>query len=239
VSDPLVRFPRFKLYHFPATRSARVKWMLHEVVGDDFEVEVVQLYQGKQYAPAYLALNPNHCVPMLEIRFADDSTMHMLESGAMVAWLADAFPGKQLAPPPQDFSRRRAEYLQMLHFGASWMDMMLWQVRMHEHLLPVAERDPRTIERYRAKFTDEVEPQLAGRLSRMPFVCGDAFSAADCVIGHNVMWARGYGLCRDELFRAYLSRLSKRPAFIAAFADAGNFELTAPDGAEKTSKFNG
>jgi glutathione S-transferase len=213
--------------------------MLHEVVGDDFEVEIVQLYQGKQYGAAYLALNPNHCVPVLEIRFADDSTMHMLESGAMVAWLADAFPGKRLAPPPQDLSRRRADYLQMLHFGASWMDMMLWQVRIQEHLLPEAERDLRTIKRYRDKFTSEVEPQLAGRLSRMPFICGDEFSAADCVIGHNVMWARGYGLCRDELFRGYLSRLSKRPAFVAAFADAGDFELAAPDGAEMLAKFSG
>jgi glutathione S-transferase len=239
MSDRPVRFPRFKLYHFPATRSARVKWMLHEVVGDDFEIEVVQLYQGKQYAPAYLALNPNHCVPLLEIRFADDSTMHMLESGAMVAWLADVFPDKQLSPPPEACSRRRAEYLQMLHFGASWMDMMLWQVRIHEHLLPEAERDPHTIERYRAKFTAEVEPQLAGRLSRMAFVCGDEFSAADCVIGHNVMWARGYGLCCDEPFRGYLSRLSKRPAFIKAFADARDFELTAPGGTEKSAKFNG
>ena len=29
---------RLKLYHYPASRSARVKWMLHEVVGDGFEV---------------------------------------------------------------------------------------------------------------------------------------------------------------------------------------------------------
>jgi hypothetical protein len=32
------------------------------------------------------------------------------------------------------------------------------------------------------------------------------------------MWARGYGLCQDGIFRRYLSGLSKRPAFVKAFA---------------------
>ena len=34
-----------KLHHFPASRSARVKWALHEVVGDAFELERVPLYE--------------------------------------------------------------------------------------------------------------------------------------------------------------------------------------------------
>ena len=51
---------KFKLYHYPATRSARVKWMLHEVLEDDFEVEVVHLYEGVQYQSDYIAKNPNH-----------------------------------------------------------------------------------------------------------------------------------------------------------------------------------
>ena len=217
--------PSFKLYHFPATRSARVKWLLHEVLGDDFEVELVQLYEGAQYTPEYRAKNPNRSVPTLRIEFPDGSVMHMIESVAMVAFLADAFPDKRLAPPC-GASRARADYLQMLHFGGSTMDMMLWQVRLHEHLLPLSEQDPHTVARYRKKFAEEVEPQLAARLGAAGFICGEEFSAADCVIGHNVAWARGYGLCRDEVFRSYLSRLSKRPAFAAAFADAHELELS-------------
>jgi glutathione S-transferase len=231
--------PRFKLYHFPASRSARVKWMLHEVVGDDFELEVVPLYHGAQYMPGYLAKNPNHCVPTLRVDFADGSTMHMVESGAMVAFLADVFPEKALAPPASEQSQRRADYLQMLHFGASWMDMMLWQIRIHEHVLPLEEQDPRTIARYRRKFAEEVEPQLAARLGRTSYICGEEFSAADCVIGHNVTWARGYGLCGDELFRAYLSRLARRPAFVAAFADARDFQREVPEASRAAGLFTG
>jgi glutathione S-transferase len=224
-----VSIPRFKLFHFPATRSARVKWMLHEVLDDDFEVEVVQLYDGEQYSPAYLERNPNHAVPALEVTFPDGNVLNMVESGAMVSWLADAFPEKQLAPPADSLSPERADYLQMLQFGASWMDMMLWQIRIHEHVLPQDQKDTRTIERYRKKFVKEVEPQLTPRLDAGGYVCGDKFSAADCIIGHNVTWARGYGLCRDEVFRAYLSRVSKRPAFVKAFADAREFQRQAPD----------
>jgi glutathione S-transferase len=227
-----------KLYHFPATRSARAKWMLHEVVGDGFEVEKVDLYKGVQYGADFLRLNPNHNVPLLEITWDDGSVQHMLESVAMVAFLADAYPGKGLAPPP-GMSRERADYLQMLQFGGTTMDMMLWQVRIHEHVLPDAERDPRTIARYRRKFTDEVEPQLAGRLERAAHICGSGFTAADCVVGHAVTWARGYGLCRGEVFRSYLSRLSRRPAFAAAFADARDFSPEVPQSKSGASPFTG
>jgi glutathione S-transferase len=227
-----------KLYHYPATRSARAKWALHEVVGDAFEVETVGLYDGAQYGEQFLRLNPNHGVPVLEITWEDGRVQVMLESAAMVAFLADAFPDKGLAPPPGT-SPERADYLQMLHFGGNWADMMLWQVRIHEHVLPASERDPRTVARYRSKFTGEVEPQLARRLERTAFICGEAFTAADCVIGHCVTWARGYGMCRDELFRAYLSRLARRPAFVAAFADARQFQPEVPQDQPLVSRFTG
>lgn len=231
--------PRFKLYHYPATRSARVKWMLHEVLGDDFEVEIVPLYEGKQYGSDYLSINPNHNVPTLKITMTDGQVKHLLESGAMVAFLADAFPEKGLAPPPSPLSLERADYLQMLYFGASWMDMILWQVRVHENLLADEQKDPRTIERYRSKFVEEIEPQLRRRFEKHPFICGDAFTAADCIVGHNVIWARGYGLCQDEIFRGYISKVSKRPAFVKAFADARGFNKEPPDGSELVERFTG
>jgi glutathione S-transferase len=211
-----------KLYHYPASRSARAKWMLHEVVGDAFEVEKVDLYGAVQYSAEFLRLNPNHCVPVLEITWDTGAVQRLIESAAMVAFLADAFPDAGLAPSPEA-TPERADYLQMLHFGSTWMDMMLWQIRAHEHVLPDAERDPRTARRYRNKFREEVEPQLAARLKQAPFSCGQSFTAADCVMGHTVFWARGYGLCREEVFRRYISHLSKRPAFVAAFSDAREF----------------
>lgn len=227
-----------KLYHFGPSRSARAKWILHETVGEAFEVVRLDLYAGAQYAPDYLAKNPNHNVPVLEIGFDDGEAMVMLESAAMVGYFADAYPEKQLAPPP-GLTRSRADYLQMLHFGGSTMDMMLWQVRIHEHVLPPAERDQRTIDRYRQKFTSEIEPQLAARLEKHRFICGDGFSAADCVIGHNVAWADLYGLCKNDLFKRYLGALAGRPAFRAAFSDAAGFTPAAPQRPDGKTLFTG
>jgi glutathione S-transferase len=220
---------KFKLYHCPASRSVRVKWLLCELLGEEgFEVEFVSLFDNQQYHPEYLRKNPNHCVPTLAITPRPDETMHMIESGAMVSLLADAFPEKGLAPPPGDLSFRRADYLQMLHFGASTMDMMLWQIRSNEHYLPPRERDPRTTRRYRRKFAAEVEPQLKGRLDAAPYICGEDFSAADCVIGHNVIWARAYGMCADDTFRRYQRRLTGRRAFLKAYADSAGCTVEVP-----------
>ena len=230
---------KFKLLHFPATRSARVKWVLHEVAGDNFEVEKVDLYAGKQYSPEHLSINPNHNVPVLEITWDTGQTTRMLESAGMVAFLADAFPERGLAPPANDLSPERADYLQMLHFGGSWMDMMLWQIRIHEHLLPKSQYDERTITRYRGKFTDEVEPQIAARIKKGPFICGEMFTAADCVVGHNVMWASAYGLCQDKIFKKYQLALAKRPAFQKAFADIAEFSPAPPGGWRENTPFNG
>ncbi len=227
-----------KLYHFPATRSARVRWALHETVGDGFEVETLQLYEGAQYSENYLQKNPNHNVPLLEITDAGGGVFRMIESAAMVEWLVDAFPDRGLSPPAHEWSLARADYLQMLHFGSSWMDMMLWQIRVHEHILPQEQVDTRTIDRYRTKFRQEVEPQLLARLNETPYICGEAFSGADIIIGHNVTWARGYGMCQDECFRAYLSKVSKRPAFARAFADAARFDPAVPD-RDKQRNFSG
>lgn len=233
-----MKIRNLKLHHYPATRSARVKWMLHEVLDDGFEVVETDLYGGAQYRPDFLAKNPNHNVPLLEITWEDGSVQNMLESGAMVAFLADAFPEKGLAPAP-GASRERADWLQMMNFGSSWMDMMLWQVRIHEHVLPDTEKDERTIARYRSKFECEAEPQIEARLEKSTYICGEQFTAADCVIGHNIFWGTGYGMCRRPVFQRYIGTLSTRPAFLAAFSDMANFQLKPPAGNGIASKFTG
>ena len=223
-----MNFTRLKLYHFPATRSVRVKWLLHELLGDDFDVEVVPLYDSAQHSPEYLEKNPNHNVPTLEITLDNGEQRIMLESGAMVELLADVFPEKGLAPPPDVFSIARVDYLQMLHFASTSMDMMLWQIRVQTHLLG-GEKDEKTLSRYRAKFTREVEPQLKARLEAHEYICGDQFSAVDCIMGQNILWAQAYGLCQDDVFSGYMGRLSARPAFSQAYSDLADFSLDIPE----------
>ena len=230
---------RLTLYHCPATRSARVKWLLHELLGDDFETVRIKLYEGEQYEPDYLALNPNHAVPALRIDTSDGRSVAMVESGAIIAMLADAYPEKGLAPPPAPFSLARADYLQMIHFCGAAIDMMLWQMRINLDILPTAEQHAATVVRYKTKFASEVEPQLRDRLAAGAHICGEAFCAADCMFGHAVMWAQRYGLCEDSVFRAYLEKLGTRPAFRQAFADARDTARRPTEGTDAQRSFTG
>ena len=227
----LMEIDHIKLYHFPMSRSARVKWLLHELFEDEFEVEAMALYEGQQYRPESLQRNPNHAVPVLELSLADGNRVTMFESGAMIALLADLYPSKCLAPDPVSFSPQRMDYLQMLHFGSTQVDMILWQLRLHRDLFAPSDRDERTIERYTDKFTAEIEPQLKARLEAGGYICGAKFSAVDCIMGQNIMWARMYDLCTDEVYSDYLDSLAERPAYLAAFSDSDQFS-PSPAGRE-------
>jgi glutathione S-transferase len=209
---------KFKLYHCPGMRSARVKWLLHELGEADFNIELISVADAEQYTNRYLEINPNHCVPTLEIFTQEGDFIRISESGAIIVLLADMFPEERLAPPAND-PRWRADYMHMIHFCGASMDMMLWQIRIHEHVLPYRERDFRTVERYRRKFRNEVEPQLIKRLQDDGFASGSKFSAADCMLGFSIRWAREHHLCSDAVFEDYILRLAERPAYKLAFAD--------------------
>lgn len=228
IGTPVERVSHLKLYHFPMSRSARVRWLLHEILDNDFEMQRVELYEGEQYGQEFLKLNPNHGVPVLEVTVAGGTTFSMFESGAMVSWLADVYAGRELAPPATEASVERANYLQMLHFCTSWFDMMLWQIRVERDLTPTDKRSDRVIRQYVRKIEQEVEPQLIPRLERDGFATGERFSAVDCVLGHNVRWARFYDLCGHDAFSQYLQRLEQRPAYRRAFDDVGGFTLRPP-----------
>ena len=81
---------------------------------------------------------------------------------------------------------------------------------------PEDRRNTALVDTMRRKFhicANVLSSHLSGKL----FVCGDKFTAADCVMGFNVWWAsviEGGTLLEDypEL-RGYLARLRARPAF--------------------------
>ena len=210
-----------KLFHYPLSRSARVKWLLHEMRGENFETVRVALRQGEQFTPEFLEKNPSHGVPVLDVTYADGAQQTITESLAIMMWLADQ--DDRFAPSPKTL-RERADYLQMMALGGSWMDQMLWNIRLHETILPKAARNQGFADFNRDKIKNEIAPQLSARLEQQDYICGDQFSAADCMTAYNINWAGAYGLCRTDAFKSYMSRMKARPAFQMAFADAKEFE---------------
>lgn len=222
-----MEYASLTLHHYPGTRSARVLWLLHEIYGEALDpritVRKVQLYEGEHYRPPFTDLNPNRSVPVLEIEFGagvrGDGLTPMIESGAIVGFLADAHPEAGLAPPCAA-TPERALHAQMMDYAAGHMDAQLTVLLYQCRLLKEEDRDPKTEARARKKIAEEIEPFLLKRLAAASYFGGARFSAVDCLMGHNVEWGRAFGCLQDEAFAAYAARMRERPAYRAAFADA-------------------
>lgn len=216
-----MRFEKIVLYDYPVSRAARVRWALHEIFGETLDPRIelrhVDLMAGEHFQPPISELNPNCSLPVMRIETEGGKALTMIESGAMVAFLADAFPEAELAPPPGD-SLARADYLQALHYVAGWMDAHLWTLFQQTNLYPEDQRSPLVVEQVRRRFARRLEPYLKLRLEAGPYLCGERFTAADCVFGHNVGWAKAVGVADDPLFAAYRERIAARPAYQAAYA---------------------
>src|SRR5579885_1551595 len=102
------------LYHATPSRSSVVLWMLEEV-GAPYNLHRLNLQNGDQLKPDYLAINPMGKVPALEHK----GTV-ITESAAICTYLADEFPQAKLAVPAG--TPRRGIYLKWLFFGPGCME---------------------------------------------------------------------------------------------------------------------
>lgn len=196
-----------RLYCYPRTRSLRALWMLEET-GLPYERVTVDIRNGEQDGAAYRAINPMGKVPALA-----DGEVLVAESGAICAYLADKVPEQGLAPALGDLLRGR--YLQWLFFAAGCDEPAIAQRFLN---FP---SDPRAIGWGSA---DKVFGVLDQALSKGPWILGDRFSAADVMIGSDLIFAveRFKVQPPTPAFTAYLERCHARPALQRAIAiDAG------------------
>ncbi|MEM9599477.1 MAG: glutathione S-transferase family protein, partial [Pseudomonadota bacterium] len=199
------------LYHYPLSRSVRVRIMLIEL-GIPHALIRVDVVRGEGMNPSFMKINPNHAVPVLRLRYDDGTSQTMLESGAMIIHLADLHPQSGLIPPVSA-SARRGDVLQMIAFNASHLDTILWNIRLHRDLFPEAVRSAATLQFNLDKLEAEIVPQLESRLSSHDWICGDSFTAADCIMAQNIGWMRSYGVGRKGPIRDYAKRLQARPSW--------------------------
>jgi glutathione S-transferase len=174
--------------------------MLEEIAAPCERV-LVDLKSGGQRQPSFHAVNPMEKVPALECDGAC-----VAESGAIVAFLAEKFPGAGLAPEIGDISRGR--YLQWLFFSPV-IEMAMTQ-KFAKLEMPEGSAGWGSF--------DRVFKVLSEVLSAKPYMLGEKFSAADVLIAsdlHFVIDVFKLLEPRPE-FSAYLERCRSRPAFLRA-----------------------
>ncbi len=187
-------------YTNPMSRGRIARWMLEEV-GQPYDTVVLD-YGTTMKAPDYLAINPMGKVPAL----VHDGGV-VTEVAAICLWLADTFPDAGLMP-----SDRGALYRWMF-FGAGPVEQAVVNTAMGWVPAP----DKRRATGYGS--LDDVVATLAGHLAATPYVCGEAFSAADVYLGSQIGWGLQFGtLPAHPVFSAYWDRIRLRPALARANA---------------------
>ncbi|MEJ7927332.1 glutathione S-transferase family protein [Sphingobium sp. AN641] len=185
------------LYTNPMSRGQIARWMLEEV-GQPYETEILD-FTADMKAPAYLAINPMGKVPAIVHNGAV-----VTECAAICAYLADAFPAANLAPPLD----ARSDYYRWLFFAAGPVESAITNKALG-FVVP----DGR--ERMAGYGTlDDTLNALEQAVSGDGWICGDRFTAADVYVGSQIDWGLAFGtMPARPAFEAYASRLQARPAY--------------------------
>ncbi|SCU81227.1 Glutathione S-transferase [Cupriavidus necator] len=193
------------LYYNPQSRASVARWMLEEV-GADYKLQHIDLTKGESRSPEFLAINPMGKIPTLVL---DDGTV-LTENGAIIVWLADAFPQAGLMPPAG--SSGRGTVLRWLFFCGSCFEPALTDRMMRKEA-------PLPKQAVGWGDYDDVIDAIELALTPGPFVLGATFSAADIYLGASLAWAGRFGAPRiseSPSIQDYVKRITARDAFVRA-----------------------
>lgn len=208
-------------YTNPNSRGRIVRWMLEEL-GCEYETVVLEYHQSSdadKWGGAALA-RPDDPADVRSRYFTEVNPMGKIpaimhdgrvvtESGAIVAYLAEAFPAAGLAPTAQE----RADYYRWMFFAAGPIEQAVTNLRAG--FTPAPEQEFFLGYGSYDRTVDELERAIKAR----PFIAGDRFTAADIYIGSHVGWGLGLQtLPPREAFLAYAGRLDEREGYKRAVA---------------------
>jgi glutathione S-transferase len=189
-----------KLYYSPGACSLSPHIVLREA-GLAFEPVLASTKSHKlQDGTDYYGINPLGYVPMLEL---DDGT-RLREGPAIVQYVADQVPNKNLAPANGTLPRYRLQ---------EWLTFIGTEI--HKTFSPLF--NPATPEEAKGMFRDKlvsrfefVDKQLEGK----EYVMGDHFTVADAYLFVVTRWTKpmNIDITRFKNLTAHNARVEARPA---------------------------
>ena len=158
-----------QLYTWATPNGKKVSIMLEEV-GLPYEVHAVNLGEGEQHKPEYLAVNPNNKIPaIVDSDGPGGQAFKLFESGAILMYLAEK-TGKLW---PQDM-RKRYEVIQWLMFQMGGVGPMFGQAN---YFFRIPDKAPYAVERFH-KEALRLYAVLEKQLAEKQFLAGE-YSIAD------------------------------------------------------------
>lgn len=157
-------------YFFPTPNTWKVAIMLEEC-GLEYQVHFVDILNGQQFLPEFLALSPNNKVPAIVDHAAAWGRQAVFESGAILQYLAEKC-GLLLAKEGPE----RIATLQWLNWQMGGLGPMAGQA--HYFGYSASESIPFAKDRYQTECK-RLYGVLDRQLSECQFVAGDQYSIAD------------------------------------------------------------
>jgi GST-like protein len=193
-----------QLYTWGTPNGKKVSIMLEEIAFP-YEVHAINLGQGDQFKPEYLAINPNNKIPsIIDTDGPGGKPLTLFESGAILMYLAEK-TGKLW---PADL-RQRYLVIQWLMFQMGGVGPMFGQAN---YFFRLEEKVPYAIERYH-KEALRLYGVLEKALGQNEYLAGK-YSIAD-VATYPWVWRHKMHHVKLEEFphvKAWYDKISERPA---------------------------
>jgi len=162
-------YPVIKLYYHPSPNPAKVALFLEEA-GIDYEVVPVDTRKGEQFAPDFLAINPNGKTPALT-----DGEVKIFDSNAILLYLAEKYD--MFLPEKTDAAR--GQLLSWLMFVATGIGPYSGQCVHFRHMAP--EKLPYAINRYHFEAKRHFG-LLNDQLAKHRYMLGDKYTIVDMAV---------------------------------------------------------
>lgn len=198
-----------KLFYKPGACSLASHITLRES-GKDFTLDGVDLMKKRlENGDDFFAVNPKGQVPALLL---DDGTL-LTEGVAIMQYLADTVPDRQLLAPTSSLSRYKT---------IEWLNYIATE--LHKGFTPLFRPD--TPEDFKPTVRALLEKKMQyvnDALQDNQWICGSRFSIADAYLFTVLRWTYAVKLNMAGLSNidAYMARMAERPAVAAALKAEG------------------
>ena len=199
------------LYYWTTPNGHKITIFLEET-GIPYAIKPINISNGEQFDPAFLAISPNNRIPAIVDHAPADGggPLSLFESGAILEYLAD----KSQQLQPEDL-RGRWECRQWLFWQMAGLGPFAGQNHHFSHYAP--EKIPYAIDRY-VRETGRLYAVLNKRLADRAFVAGN-YSIADIACYPWVLPERqGQDMAAFPHLARWKAEIAARPAVQRAYA---------------------
>ncbi|NQV46377.1 MAG: glutathione S-transferase family protein [Rhodospirillaceae bacterium] len=202
----------YELFASKESASDIIEVLLEEI-GAKYSIRNINLADGDQQTPEFLAINPTGRVPVL----IDDGLV-VFETAAIIFYLLEKHPGSALAPGPG--TPERAAFLQWLMYMSNTLQTAYSRMYYPERFTSRQDQADgvRTqVDLDLAKIWQIVDDRLA---ASGPYMLGEQFSALDIYVLVMVTWHQPMDMIAEHFpnVQGCFDLVCERPSVVKAMA---------------------